>query len=109
MAAYGLRMRLIEDFIQTSPVFAERFLKWAIDKTGVLSKPSAIRFSRVRASGEIYSLPDDPDADDFTDDWSHLYQPQAYRLQRSRHGFIEPVPCTNVCEKKSRDCCAAAA
>ena len=75
------------EYLKEHQVHSEGLLKWVFDKEGVSPNTTSIRFSRVRASGKILTLPADPDEQDFSDD-SHLPQ---WSLKRTPLGNL-PLP-----------------
>ncbi len=92
MHAYGSRLSLVEQYIQTAPLQAEHFLKYALESKQLNVRPSSIRFTRVRAPGEIWSLPDNPSAPEFSDGALHGTHPPNKKFMRNNQGMLELVP-----------------
>ena len=98
MLPYGLRLRALLRFVETHPVHAETFLKWCLDQEQVVVQPAKIRFTRVRSSGEMWSVPQSSEQyEKFSDDLGHDWQSQVMKIQRSPLGFLEVVPCLEGC------------
>ena len=91
MHTYGSRLKLVKEYLQHSPLHAESFLKYALETKQLEVRPSSIRFTRVRASGEIWSLPEHPAAADFSDGVLHGSHTPNKKFQRNEQGMLELV------------------
>ena len=92
MHTYGSRLKLVKKYLQHSPLHAESFLKYALESKQLEVRPSSIRFTRVRASGEIWSLPEHPAAADFSDGVLHGSHTPNKKFQRNAQGMLQLVP-----------------
>ena len=92
MQAYGSRLLLAREYLKHLPLQSEVFAKHALDNMLLIIRPSTIRFTRVRASGEIWSLPEHPTAPDFSDGALHNSHPPDKKFRRSEQGLLELMP-----------------
>ena len=90
MKHYGLRLRHLQEFAESNVMHSEIFLKWTLDREGFKAHQSNLRFSRVRASGEIWSLP--LEGVPFSDDRIHWEHTPKLRFERDSLGFLKLVP-----------------
>lgn len=91
MHTYGSRLKLVEEYVKHSPLHAETFLKYALETKGLEIRPSSIRFTRVRASGEIWSVPEHRNAADFSDGMLHVSHTPNKRFMCNEQGMLELV------------------